>query len=64
MTEMAAFTIRIPKQLADQIDARAKTNHRRRNQEINMLLERAIDDGVRRDLETIRSFGGRSVAVE
>lgn len=57
MTEMAAFTIRIPKSLAEQINARAKVQRRTRNAEITVLLEGAIDHSVDRDLETLKQSG-------
>lgn len=63
MSEMAAFTVRIPKELADQIDARAKIQRRTRNAEINVLLEQGIDHTVGRDLEVISRVGG-STEVE
>jgi predicted transcriptional regulator len=46
-----AFTVRLPKDLVDQIDARALVNKRRRNAEIHWLLERAIDKSVKTDLD-------------
>lgn len=49
-----AFTIRIPAALADQIDARARLHHRRRNGEIIVLLQSAIDGSVGNDLEVIK----------
>lgn len=60
MDDTRAFTIRVPAQLVDQIDARAKLNHRKRNGEINILLEKAIDSSVRSDLEVIKKTGDRS----
>lgn len=59
MTEMTAFTVRIPSDLAVQIDARAKINHRSRNAEITILLEKSIDDSVRRDLQAMQAFSDR-----
>lgn len=58
MADMAAFTIRIPKPLADQIDMRAKLHRRTRNAEINVLLEEGIDERVGRDIEVIKRSGG------
>lgn len=54
MREMKAFTLRIPTDLADQIQARALVNHRDRNKEIHALLEYAIDSSVSSDLEILK----------
>jgi metal-responsive CopG/Arc/MetJ family transcriptional regulator len=45
----AAFSVRIPIELLDQIDARRKVSKRSRNKEIEMLLERQIEAEVERD---------------
>lgn len=55
MKRMKAFTIRIPSDLHDQIEARAVISRRTKNAEIIHILETAIDDQVRRDLMTARS---------
>jgi hypothetical protein len=47
--DLTAFTIRIPKELSEQIEARARINRRNRNGEINVLLEYAIDTQTARD---------------
>ena len=60
MEDLKAFTIRVPARLVDQIDARAKLNRRKRNGEINVLLETAIDAGVQSDLEVVKKTEGRS----
>ncbi len=60
MEDLKAFTIRVPARLVDQIDARAKLNRRKRNGEINVLLETAIDAGVQSDLDVVRKTEGRS----
>lgn len=60
--DVCAFTIRIPRALKDQIEARAKLHHRKRNQEINVLLEVSIDRMVETDRETIKNSGGRQEA--
>lgn len=60
MDDLKAFTIRVPRDLVDQIDARAKLNRRKRNAEINVLLEAAIDTSVDSDLQVIKKTGGRS----
>lgn len=45
----ATFSLRIPVELADQIDARRKISKRSRNKEIELLLERQIEAEVERD---------------
>ncbi|MCG7628993.1 hypothetical protein MHM88_14370 [Epibacterium sp. MM17-32] len=60
MEDLKAFTIRVPARLVDQIDARAKLNRRKRNGEINVLLETAIDAGVQSDLNVVKKTEGRS----
>jgi len=60
MDDLKAFTIRLPKRLVDQIDARAKLNRRARNGEIGVLLESAIDANVESDLEVLKRNGGPS----
>ena len=53
-----AFTIRLPMPLYEQVSARAKLNRRRLNAEITVLVEKAIDDGVRGDLQVLNSLEG------
>lgn len=60
MDDLKAFTIRVPRDLVDQIDARAKMNRRKRNAEINVLLEDAIDRSVDSDLRVIKTTASRS----
>ena len=55
MKKMKAFTIRIPSDLHDQIEARAAINRRTKNAEIIHILETAIDEQVARDLATAKS---------
>jgi hypothetical protein len=47
--DLTAFTIQIPTELSEQIEARARINRRNRNGEINVLLEYAIDTQTARD---------------
>lgn len=54
MEDLKAFTVRLPRQLVDQIDARAKINRRKRNPEILVLLEKAIDADVQSDLKILQ----------
>ncbi|AJD82911.1 Arc-like DNA binding domain protein [Achromobacter phage JWF] len=54
--ELDAFTLRIPRSLKDQIDTRAKLQHRTRNAEIIHLLSKAIDDSVDSDNSLKRNF--------
>lgn len=58
--DLKAFTIRVPRELVDQIDARAKLNRRKRNAEINVLLEDAIDATVNSDLRVLKTTSDRS----
>ena len=60
MDDLKAFTIRVPRDLVDQIDARARLNHRKRNAEINVLLEIAIDTSVDSDLRVIQKISSQS----
>lgn len=58
-SDLQAFTIRIPHDLAEMIDNRAKLNRRTRNAEIRVLLENAIDQQVERDLQLMRGSSSR-----
>jgi predicted transcriptional regulator len=58
--DLKAFTVRVPRELVDQIDARAKFNHRKRNGEINVLLEMAIDASVKSDLQVLKRISDPS----
>lgn len=60
--ETVAFTVRMPKGLCAQIEARAQLHHRSRNGEINTILENAIDATTERDLAEIRKMRGRTAA--
>lgn len=53
-----SFTIRIPLSLANQIEARARILERSRNFVISNMLMKAIDEGVERDLNLLRSSAG------
>lgn len=48
-SEFASFSLRIPRSLAAQIDARRFISKRSRNKEIQLLLERQIESEVERD---------------
>lgn len=48
-SELKVFSLRLPKELARQIDARAKLTRRTRNSEIVSMLETHIDLMVARD---------------
>lgn len=50
MAQTAIFSIRAPKDLIDQIEARAKINRRSRNGEIIHILEQAIERSVEQTL--------------
>ncbi len=55
MKKMKAFTIRIPADLHDQIEARAMVNRRTKNAEIIHILETAIDEHVAIDIKLAKS---------
>lgn len=48
--DVISFTVRLPRELGDQITGRAKLNRRSRNQEIISLLIDAIDSRTAADL--------------
>lgn len=47
----SSFSVRLPNKLVQQIDARRKLSKRSRNKEVELLLERQIDQEVARDKE-------------
>lgn len=49
------ITVRLPVDLNAQVTDRARVNRRSRNAEIVTLVEDAIDNQVRRDMEAINS---------
>lgn len=53
---MSGFTLRLPTALKQQIEVRAKLQHRTRNAEIVHLLTQAIDASVAQDIELKESF--------
>ena len=55
MKHLKAFTIRIPQDLHDQIEARAAVSRRTKNAEIIHIIETAIDQQVSTDLKAARS---------
>ena len=59
MIELRAFTVRLPRDLVDQIDSRAAVSRRSRNAELLVLLESAIDASVTSDLQVIRQTAGQ-----
>lgn len=54
--DRVAFTLRIPKTLNAQVEARRKINKRTRNSEIHYLIEAGIQAGVERDRRLIESL--------
>ena len=54
MKQLKAFTVRIPQDLHDQIEARSEISRRTKNAEIIHLLETAIDQQVSTDLKAAR----------
>ncbi len=59
---IAVFSLRLPTELASQIDQRAKVSRRPRNSEIILLLEMAIDIAVQRDLKLMEDAKVRAEA--
>lgn len=55
MKHLKAFTIRIPQDLHDQIEARAAVSRRTKNAEIIHIIETAIDNQVNADLKLAKS---------
>lgn len=55
MKPLKAFTIRIPQDLHDQIEARAVVSRRTKNAEIIHIIETAIDTQVNTDLKLAKS---------
>lgn len=66
--DRATFSLRLPIQLAHQIDARAKVNNRTRNAEVVTLLTQGLDICVQRDLRILQDMRNHphvdSVTVE
>jgi hypothetical protein len=58
--DMKPFTIRIPKELYDQIKTRSKIHHRKLNGEINVLLATAMDASVNSDLQVLKKSEDQS----
>jgi hypothetical protein len=54
--DIVAFTVRIPRELKDQIDTRAAIHRRVRNAEILVLLEHGIDSSVDQDLQVVKRY--------
>ncbi len=55
-SETVAFSVRLSKELVDQIDARRKVAKRSRNMEVELLIERQIQVEVQRDLELVKKM--------
>lgn len=54
------ITVRIPREIFNQIRDRAQTNRRKLNAEIVCLIEEGLDSRVRTDLATLASMSGPS----
>lgn len=52
--DLKVFTVRLPQSLVEQIDQRAGFHKRKRNGEITVLLEMAIDLAVARDQQVAK----------
>lgn len=66
MAMTKAFTIRLPRNILQQIDERTKFSHRSRNAEILVLIERALDipaDTAAKQMAQVRAAAER-VTVE
>lgn len=55
MNSLVSFTVRIPRELDEQITQRKLVNRRSKNAEVQVLLEQAIDRAVAEDLKLLRS---------
>lgn len=62
--EWASCSIRIPRSLMDQIEARCKVSKRSKNKEIQLLLERQIDAEVKRDQELVAKMAAMNLAPQ
>jgi len=56
MNHLEATTVRLPASLKDQIDQRADIMRRSRNAEIISLLEFAIDEQSKRDIDILSQY--------
>jgi hypothetical protein len=59
---LAAFSVRLPTELVQQIDSRRVLSRRTRNAEIQVLLEQAIDLNVARDLKLLNKTAKDSIS--
>lgn len=59
----AVFSLRLPRNLADQIDCLANLSRRNRNGQIILLLEQAVDLQVEKDKKILAETKAHSGAV-
>jgi len=60
--DLQAFTVRLPRGLVAQITARGLVERRKRNSQIQYMLERQIEDAVTSDLKVIQSMSDSTEA--
>lgn len=51
--DLATFTVRLQKKVVDKLDARCKVTGRKRNPELAILLEQALDLNVAREAKLL-----------
>jgi hypothetical protein len=56
MDDMVASTLRLPREVHEQVVVRAKINRRTKNAELILLIEAGIDVGTSSDLKLIESI--------
>lgn len=56
---LAVFSLRLPSELAKQVDDRASVNRRTRNAELTVLIEKGIEASVQADLELLKKHGDK-----
>lgn len=56
LEDMIASTLRLPREVHEQVVTRAKINRRTKNAELILLIERGIDAGTASDLKLIQSI--------
>ena len=59
-SSLRQLTVRIPREIFNQVQDRAQTNRRGLNAEIVCLIEEGLDSRVRNDLAAIEAMSGRT----
>lgn len=62
--EMAAFSIRIPKKIADKIDNMRRYSKRSRNMEIGLMLEKQIEQIEANDREMVEKIAALNSGLQ